>query len=279
MGKPRFLSTALAIALTSVFSLSMVLPASAATTVTVSPANMQGWGFSPDAPSPPGSGALVVGPGAVPIGVGSAQLEVDEDDRYVFGTQAYAGTRIDALTALSYSAYRVSPAAPSVVQIALQIDIDFNATDGTSTYGGRLVYEPYFNGTVQSQVWQRWDASAPGARWWASRIQGPALCSQSNPCTMAQFLGLHPHAVVFDGTNRGAVLFKAGGPWPQGFKGNVDAFTIGVNGDETTFDFEPFKAASDKDDCKNGGWQNIRRADGTTFKNQGDCVSYTSNGR
>jgi hypothetical protein len=29
-----------------------------------------------------------------------------------------------------------------------------------------------------------------------------------------------------------------------------------------------------KDDCKNGGWQKMTDANGNTFKNQGDCVSY-----
>jgi len=31
--------------------------------------------------------------------------------------------------------------------------------------------------------------------------------------------------------------------------------------------------------CKKNGWQTVQRADGSTFKNQGDCVSYTSNGK
>jgi hypothetical protein len=31
--------------------------------------------------------------------------------------------------------------------------------------------------------------------------------------------------------------------------------------------------------CKNGGWQTLTRADGSSFKNQGDCVSYTNNGK
>lgn len=34
-----------------------------------------------------------------------------------------------------------------------------------------------------------------------------------------------------------------------------------------------------KDQCKNGGWMTSVRADGSTFKNQGDCVSYTQNGK
>jgi hypothetical protein len=31
--------------------------------------------------------------------------------------------------------------------------------------------------------------------------------------------------------------------------------------------------------CKNGGWQNQFRADGSTFKNQGDCLQYVNTGK
>src|SRR5690606_25081908 len=31
-----------------------------------------------------------------------------------------------------------------------------------------------------------------------------------------------------------------------------------------------------KDDCKQGGWENFLRADGSSFKNQGQCVAYVS---
>lgn len=34
-----------------------------------------------------------------------------------------------------------------------------------------------------------------------------------------------------------------------------------------------------KDACKNGGWQNYTRADGSTFKNQGDCIQYVNTGK
>jgi hypothetical protein len=37
--------------------------------------------------------------------------------------------------------------------------------------------------------------------------------------------------------------------------------------------------AINKDQCKNGGWQTLFRENGTPFKNQGDCVSYVSNGK
>lgn len=37
-------------------------------------------------------------------------------------------------------------------------------------------------------------------------------------------------------------------------------------------------AAAVKDDCKNGGWRSLTRADGSSFKNQGDCIQYTNTG-
>jgi hypothetical protein len=33
------------------------------------------------------------------------------------------------------------------------------------------------------------------------------------------------------------------------------------------------------DDCKKGGWQNLTRADGSSFKNQGDCIQYVNTGK
>lgn len=36
---------------------------------------------------------------------------------------------------------------------------------------------------------------------------------------------------------------------------------------------------TNKDQCKNDGWKTLVRANNTPFKNQGDCVSYTNNGK
>lgn len=33
-----------------------------------------------------------------------------------------------------------------------------------------------------------------------------------------------------------------------------------------------------KDACKKGGWQSLTRADGSSFKNQGDCIQYSNTG-
>lgn len=34
-----------------------------------------------------------------------------------------------------------------------------------------------------------------------------------------------------------------------------------------------------KADCKKGGWEDLHRADGSTFKNQGDCIQYVNTGK
>ncbi|MFZ1219753.1 MAG: right-handed parallel beta-helix repeat-containing protein [Chthoniobacterales bacterium] len=40
-----------------------------------------------------------------------------------------------------------------------------------------------------------------------------------------------------------------------------------------------FPVAATVDQCKNGGWTMSIRANGTTFKNQGDCIQYVNTGR
>jgi hypothetical protein len=37
--------------------------------------------------------------------------------------------------------------------------------------------------------------------------------------------------------------------------------------------------ATNKDQCKDGGWQNHFRANGSAFKNQGDCIQYVNTGK
>ena len=60
----------------------------------------------------------------------------------------------------------------------------------------------------------------------------------------------------------------------------VDALVIGWGSEAPTlYDFEPFVSPATRDACKNDGWQLLRRANGESFRNQGDCVSYVQTGR
>jgi hypothetical protein len=49
-----------------------------------------------------------------------------------------------------------------------------------------------------------------------------------------------------------------------------------INNQTTTFE-KP--VATNKDQCKDGGWMNLGRADGSGFKNQGDCIQYVNTGK
>jgi predicted extracellular nuclease len=40
-----------------------------------------------------------------------------------------------------------------------------------------------------------------------------------------------------------------------------------------------FAVATNKDQCKDAGWQSVYRASGISFKNQGDCIQYVNTGK
>src|SRR6476469_6993789 len=80
----------------------------------------------------------------------------------------YAGTRFDAITELRYSTFRQSVDSGRNLAIALQVNADYDLTDQSVGYQGRLVYEPYqaAPGTVVDTTWQSWDAKA--GKWWGT---------------------------------------------------------------------------------------------------------------
>lgn len=211
--------------------------ASADSTIVVTPDNANGWWFFQETPT--GSGTFVYGPSTAPLGGGSAQLTVNNTGGVIFGTFAFVGTRLDAITSLAYRTFRVS--GSSALAPSLQFDIDTNVTDTNTAWQGRLVYEPYYTHTVSTGVWQTWnplDNSGTG-NWWFSGAPGNAVCSISHACTWAQVRAAFPNAGIRSaGTNTGALQFKAGGGWTSGFVGSIDAFSIGVNNTVTTYDFE-----------------------------------------
>lgn len=215
--------------------------------VIVTPDSMRGWQFINDqggtACTTPALYKLVSGPGGVPVGSGSAELATPmSSDGIAIVRVGYNGVRLDRLTDLSYSSYRQIADAGNTLAIALQLNADYDLTDSVGTYQGRLVYEPYHTapGGVPQSTWQRWDTRA--GRWWGTRAKvtkhGVSVnnpCVQASPCTWAQLLALFPDAGIH--TVYGAILLKAGSGW-AGFRGNVDAVSIGIDGVTTTFDFE-----------------------------------------
>lgn len=269
------------------FTLVFAMPAAAATTVVVSPDNMQGWEFNSDRSTwTSGTGELVEGPEPAPAGTGSARLTTpNTDDRTKLRKYVDAGIQISDITRLEYSTYRAEPTG-GVLALALQLDVNFDGTPtSTERADARIVYEPYFTQTIEDDTWQTWNALNDTAgtgtgNWWIAGAE--SVCPQDNPCTWTELNNAYPDLQTSGESlensidTQAAVLFKAGGTW-AGFDGNVDNFIFGISGNDTTYNYEatntPVDYPENKEDCKDGGWEN-GLADGTDFKNQGDCVSH-----
>ena len=58
-----------------------------------------------------------------------------------------------------------------------------------------------------------------------------------------------------------------------GLDGYLDNVVVNLDSGVTTYDFEPKLTPVSKDSCKNGGWMSFNSP---SFKNQGQCVSYTN---
>ncbi len=212
-------------------ALGSVATATPVTTV-VKPSSMHGWLFYDDQHdlTATATGSMVAGPGTPPLGTGSAHLSVSGTSDGQALLMPFPETRLDTLTSLQYSTYQPGP----TLAIAFSFDIKLRPAD--SSYDGRLVFEPYQNGTVSvGSGWQTW--SPLTGKWWASH-QGASngtngLCPIGAPCDWATVLTDFPDATI-----SGNIVFKAGSNWSS-FDGNVDALTIGVSGADATYDFEP----------------------------------------
>lgn len=65
----------------------------------------------------------------------------------------------------------------------------------------------------------------------------------------------------------------------DGFSGILQTTHVdNVQINNTTITFEK-PVPTNKDQCKNGGWMSMGRADGSGFKNQGDCIQYVNTGK
>lgn len=229
-----------------------VVSADTVVTLSVNQYNLEGWTLGwENTTERYGMTAFVEGPATPPMGNGSIYFESGSNyAREIAYTRAFAGNRLDAITFLEYATYRAEPAS-GVLAVALQFDIDLG--DG---YMRRLVYEPYNtpDTVVATGIWESWQPL--DKYWW---ITGPVQedgtglspapdayaspCGMSAPCPLSTILSQYPDTMIV-----GKTLFKMGGWWYP-FKGNVDAFTITLNGMTTTYDFEHFTLQNLTDLC------------------------------
>ncbi len=199
-----------------------------------------------------GSGSFVGGPSGSD-GSGSAKLTVDQTGGEALVNGLYAGTRLDHLSFLSYKTYQ----AAATHATTLQLDADYDATDNTTQFQGRIVFEPELAGAapITNEIWQTWNPLTTPSGWWQTgtpRVGGIVVaqeCTQANPCSFAELLGHYPNAAIRPITGQtggqpiaGGIWLKAGSGWGN-FTGNIDSLTTAVNvgavNGTATYDFEP----------------------------------------
>ena len=196
----------------------------AADIVSVSPNQLGPWQFGPNLSACgfgiSGTVNFVSGPGSPPLGTGSLQIDIPSDSpTAIFFGKALDGVPLTSLTELRYSTF-VTFSSPSIVTPRLVLSIE-PAFD-------QIEFQPRLQGVpVTPGVWQSWDALAGG---WRS-LFGPA---NAPLVTLAAYAAAHPGAHI--ATLPGMALVS--GCDGSRMRANVDAFTIGVNGVQTIFDFE-----------------------------------------
>jgi hypothetical protein len=221
-----------------------------------------------------GNGVFRVGPGAPPSRIGSFETVTPTGaDKVTLFNYDHVGTALADIDQIGYATYRDSGAvANQLPAINIQVDANGAAPGGFTT----LVFEPVYNtnqGAIQDDAWQTWDAYAGGqAIWWSSNPI-PGAPNRDTFVSWDTILANNPDAVIVGGfgVNQGS-----GNP---ALTASTDVLTLGYDGECVTYDFEPYEVAADKETCKNGGWKTLRRADGSTFKNQGDCIQYVNAGK
>lgn len=220
-----------------------------------------------------GTGLFRTGPATPPAGIGSLELTTPTGaDKVFLFNYEHIGTRLDAIDAMSYATYRTTGSLQQVTALNIEVDYNGDAPGGFTT----LVFEPVYNtdqGAVVDGQWQTWDAYNGGQAIWWSTKSIPGVCAFTCYVTWDAIVAANPDATILGGfgVNQGS-----GNP---GLVAAVDALTLGDGVNTVTYDFEPYAVAQTRDDCKNGGWQSMRRADGSGFKNQGDCIQYVNTGK
>lgn len=264
--KKMLASTAVAGALT----LAAIVPTFAASTVVVTPSNLQGWAST----DVRGAGTLTyVNDPTSPMPTGALQLTTSNSNTDKVDYMHAANTALSSVTELSYATKQVS--GPATADPSYQLPVDLN---GDGTFDTTLVYEPYWNGAVVPGTWQTWDVAA-GQLWSSKSYTDPANLT----CTVTAGAGGAPFYTL------SALQTACPSAKVLGFGVNIGSYnpnyvveTDGVNFNGTTYNFElvtpgpVVNEPTSKDACKKDGYKAFTDAQGQPFKNQGQCVSYTN---
>lgn len=236
-------------------------PSSAvADTIVVSPTNLSDWSFDNRdvngivGANSTGVGSFVAGPATPPLGSGSANLSTGNgttggDGAAELRNTGYSGIALSTITALSYSTYATQNNGQQFPYFGLTI-----STTGGTTADDVLFFEPPYQqpstgnpslpdqGFTSLATWQTWDAFAGG--WWDNNGNANPGAGPNGVNSLSSFLALFPNATIVNADGGlGGIRFDVGFASANNqFNGNIDAFTIGINGVNTTYDFEAVSA-------------------------------------
>lgn len=255
---------ACAIAATMAFASHAMTTSAAGSTVVVTPAHTQGWSTadtrpggmvnyvtdtSADAPYPPGALQLTT-------------TDVNAKAQYMHAANApLSGAELSYWTKQNTANF---PGGDPSYQLV----VDLTGSGGYTT----LVYEPYQNGTVTPGYWQQWNVAA-GQVWSTHTVTCPNGTVTGNDTDSGAELLIPLTAIETACPNAVVLGFGVNvGTYNPGY--NVETDGIDFNG--TVYNFELSNEPTSKDQCKDGGWQNLTDANGNPFKNQGQCVSYSN---
>lgn len=173
----------------------------------------------------------------------------------------YAGVLLSSITQLSYSTFvQKAGSERDAPLLVLLVDID---DDGREDY--HFSFDPRFQNPkdtagiptnygwykptktsdkairwqypIRQKVWQTWDALHGGWATWTTH--GKTFNASPPMYSLPAFIAQYPNARIVNDEKGGGVRLQAGGiPMANNFLGNADAFTIGINGKTTVYDFE-----------------------------------------
>ncbi|MFA7628490.1 MAG: hypothetical protein WCY37_03755 [Candidatus Dojkabacteria bacterium] len=210
------------------FAVAPTAQALAQTPVTkITPLNMQGWTFTKDGTSG-GVHGLIQTPTTPPLGMGALHVSLSNtttSQKAGIVSSSFNGVRLDSITKMEYSTYRVAAGLDGSANLNLQ----FVLSNGPSNK--RLIYEPYWNGTQQLNQWQTWNALT--GRWWTNGVTPSTNpCGMDSPCTLTTLLSLYPNAAI-----SGSVYLLAG-TYARGLDAYADNLQISHGTTERVFDFD-----------------------------------------
>jgi len=163
----------------------------------------------------------------------------------------------------------------------------YNGQLGSSFYGVRIGTEPYLSADVSDPIntWNQWTTSGPANKLRFFESTYNYFGSYTDPdftsfVTGTSLAGSRGPGVPYATQPILYFSVQTATAWAANFTGQVDGLRIQLkDGSVAAINFEPFLVATDKESCKQNGWTSLKRADGSTFKNQGDCVQYVNTGK